>query len=127
MPLVEMIALDQTLFALYINAAFCVFTEVLQRRSLGAALNKAKATALPCLFAGWRFWPVAHALTYSIVPLHMRVLWVDILEIIWVSILTTLVAAPPLPASHTAVGAESLLRSADSLDGSGKHSAGEGK
>ena len=89
---VTSIVLDQTIFALYINAAFCVLTEALQRRPLGAALRKAKEAAWPCLTAGWRFWPAAHALTYSVVPLHLRVLWVDVLEIAWVAILSTNVA-----------------------------------
>ena len=49
---------------------------------------------------GWRFWPLAHALTYSVVPLPLRVLWVDVLEIVWVAILSTAVAStgqPQLP------------------------------
>lgn len=64
---------DQTLFSLYMNSAFVVLTESMQRRPLRASLAKARAAAWPCLTAGWRFWPAAHALTYSIVPLHLRV------------------------------------------------------
>ena len=86
------VALDQTLFALYINAAFAVLTQALQGQSLRSALMSARASAWPCLKAGWRFWPLAHLLTYSIVPLHLRVLWVDMLEIAWVAILSTCVA-----------------------------------
>ena len=52
-----------------------------------------RAAARPCLVAGWRFWPLAHALTYSVVPLPLRVLWVDVLEIAWVAILSTAVAS----------------------------------
>ena len=42
----------------------------------------------------------SHALTYSVVPLPLRVLWVDVLEIVWVAILSTAVAStgqPQLP------------------------------
>lgn len=92
LPLLGKIALDQTFFSLYINAAFCIFTEALQGHSLGSAISKAKASALPCLLAGWKFWPLAHVLTYSIIPLHLRVLWVDVLEVAWVAILSTCVA-----------------------------------
>jgi len=93
LPLLGKIALDQTFFALYINAAFCVLTEALQRRPLRDTLAKVRAAARPCLVAGWRFWPLAHALTYSVVPLPLRVLWVDVLEIAWVAILSTAVAS----------------------------------
>ena len=86
------IALDQTCFSLYINAAFCLFNEAMQRNPIRAAIAKARAAAWPCLKAGWRFWPLAHALTYSVVPLHLRVLWVDALEVAWVAILSTCVA-----------------------------------
>jgi protein Mpv17 len=47
----------------------------------------------PSLKASWRFWPIAHAFTYSVVPLHLRVLWVDVLEIVWVAILSSCVAS----------------------------------
>ena len=90
--LVSKVALDQTVFSLYLNAAFCLLTEALQRRPIGGALQSARASAWPCLKAGWKFWPFAHLLTYSVVPLHLRVLWVDALEIAWVAILSTCVA-----------------------------------
>ena len=48
--------------------------------------------ALPCLIAGWRFWPLAHLITYTVIPLHLRVLWVDVLEVAWVAILSSCVA-----------------------------------
>lgn len=108
LPLLAKVALDQTIFALYINAAFAVLTELLTGRSLCDALNKAKVAAVPCLIAGWRFWPLAHLITYTIIPLHLRVLWVDILEVAWVAILSTCVArskapskAPPLPSAQS--------------------------
>ena len=86
------VVLDQTVFSLYLNAAYCVLTESMQQKPLGGTFRKARAAAWPCLKAGWRFWPFAHALTYSIVPFHLRVLWVDVLEVAWVAVLSTCVA-----------------------------------
>lgn len=92
-------------------AAFCLLTEALQRKPLGKSIAKAKAAAWPCLVAGWRFWPLAHAITYSIIPLHLRVLWVDALEVAWVAILSTCVArsgtGPADVSTAAAVGGES--------------------
>jgi len=90
--LLTKIALDQTIFSLYLNGVFCVMTEAMQRRPLGLALRKARAAAWPCLSAGWRFWPAVHALTFTVIPFHLRVLWVDVLEVAWVAILSTCVA-----------------------------------
>lgn len=108
LPLAAKVALDQTVFSLYLNAAFCVSTELMQRRPLRAALSKARAAAWPCLSAGWKFWPFAHALTYSVVPLHLRVLWVDVLEVAWVAILSSTVARSKAKAMDECAVAEEV-------------------
>jgi hypothetical protein len=41
------------------------------------------------LQAGWKLWPFAHLITYGVVPLEQRLLWVDCVELIWVTILST--------------------------------------
>ena len=134
------IALDQTIFSLYMNAAYCALIEFMKRTSPRSVWARVKASAWPTLRSSWRFWPVSpsnrvymlcmmsarmcncpgarhdaalcacralhsshaahclctqavHALTYSVVPLHLRVLWVDAVEIVWVAILATCVAA----------------------------------
>ena len=71
-----------------------------------ARMGMARAAARPCLVAGWKFWPFAHALTYSVVPLHLRVLWVDVLEVAWVAILSKTVARSKASASASAAAAE---------------------
>jgi protein Mpv17 len=86
------ILLDQTVFALYINGAYCAVVETLKRSSPRQTWRRVKAAALPSLYSSWRFWPFVHALTYSVVPLHLRVLWVDVVEVLWVSILATCTA-----------------------------------
>ncbi|EEF32195.1 conserved hypothetical protein [Ricinus communis] len=39
--------------------------------------------------AGWKLWPFAHLITYGVVPVEQRLLWVDCVELIWVTILST--------------------------------------
>mmetsp|Transcript_42703 Transcript_42703/g.103703 ORF Transcript_42703/g.103703 Transcript_42703/m.103703 type:complete len:137 (-) Transcript_42703:75-485(-) len=90
--LVAKIALDQTFFASYMNAAFCFIVELLQGRSLGDVVKKVRLSWWPSLKASWRFWPAAHAITFTFIPMHLRVLWVDILEIMWVTILSRCVS-----------------------------------
>jgi protein Mpv17 len=38
--------------------------------------------------AGWKLWPFAHLVTYGLVPIEQRLLWVDCVEIVWVTILS---------------------------------------
>lgn len=91
--LVGKIALDQTLFATYLNGAYCAVVEALQLSTPRQAWASVRASAWPSLRASWRFWPAVHALTYSVVPQHLRVLWVDIVEVVWVAILASCVNA----------------------------------
>lgn len=41
------------------------------------------------LQAGWKLWPFAHLITYGVIPVEQRLLWVDCVELIWVTILST--------------------------------------
>lgn len=41
--------------------------------------------------AGWKLWPFAHLITYGVIPVEQRLLWVDCVELIWVTILSTYV------------------------------------
>jgi len=89
--------LDQTVFALYINAAFCLITETLRRPTpaFREVLSRIKTTAWPTLRSSWRYWPFVHLLTFSVVPLHLRVLWVDVMEVGWVCLLSLCMARKP--------------------------------
>lgn len=82
------IALDQTLFSAYLNTVYCASLELMKRSDRKSAWLRIKGSLLPSLQAGWKFWPLVHVLTYSVVPLHLRVLWVDLVEIVWVAVLS---------------------------------------
>ena len=41
------------------------------------------------LRSSWRFWPFVHCISFShAVPLDLKLLWVDVMEIVWVTILS---------------------------------------
>jgi protein Mpv17 len=52
-----------------------------------------KRTTVPLLVSGLKLWPLAHCVTYGLVPVENRLLWVDFVEIFWVTILATTAAA----------------------------------
>lgn len=78
----------QTLFSAYLNTVYCASLELMKRSDRKSAWLRIKGSLLPSLQAGWKFWPLVHVLTYSVVPLHLRVLWVDLVEIVWVAVLS---------------------------------------
>ncbi|KAK0602064.1 hypothetical protein LWI29_030001 [Acer saccharum] len=72
-------------------------TEKLIDRSINAtivlaagtfAINKLLTIDQHYWQAGWKLWPFAHLVTYGLIPLEQRLLWVDCVELIWVTILS---------------------------------------
>jgi protein Mpv17 len=48
-----------------------------------------KRTTIPLVVSGLKLWPLAHCITYGLIPVENRLLWVDLVEILWVTILAT--------------------------------------
>lgn len=59
-----------------------VLTMILQLLAINVRLNFLTQ-------AGWKLWPFAHLITYGVIPVEQRLLWVDMIELIWVTILST--------------------------------------
>lgn len=52
--------------------------------------KEVKSTAWPALTSSWRFWPLIHCFSFSsIIPKDLKLLFIDCMEIIWVTILST--------------------------------------
>ncbi|OVA00529.1 Mpv17/PMP22 [Macleaya cordata] len=83
------VAFDQTVWAALWNSIYFVVLGFLRFESPANIFGELKATFLPMLTAGWKLWPFAHLITYGVVPVEQRLLWVDCVELIWVTILST--------------------------------------
>ena len=42
------------------------------------------------MFAAWKFWPLVHCITYSVIPAQHRILWVNMVDLVWNAILATI-------------------------------------
>ncbi|CAN0075005.1 unnamed protein product [Ectocarpus sp. 6 AP-2014] len=80
---------DQLLWGPAWNAVYIAFLGVLNKDSSAVIWEAITSTALPLVIAGIRLWPLAHVVTYGLVPKENRLLWVDAVEIIWVTILSS--------------------------------------
>ena len=40
------------------------------------------------LTTGWKFWPAVHLITYSLIPPRHRVLWINGVDLVWVTFLS---------------------------------------
>merc|ERR1711871_1774344 len=80
---------DQTVWSLYLNAMYSFFIGSLAFRPPGEVWNDIKTTSWPALRTSWRFWPFVHCVSFShAVPLDLKLLWVDVMEIVWVMLLS---------------------------------------
>lgn len=84
------VAFDQTVWAAIWNSIYYVVLGFLRFESPVSIFTELKATFWPMLTAGWKLWPFAHLITYGVIPVEQRLLWVDCVELIWVTILSTL-------------------------------------
>jgi len=37
----------------------------------------------------WKFWPIIHCITYSVIPAQHRILWVNSVDLVWNAILSS--------------------------------------
>jgi protein Mpv17 len=83
------IAFDQTVWSAIWNSIYFVALGLLRFDSPANISTELKKTFFPMLTAGWKLWPFAHLITYGVIPVEQRLLWVDCVELIWVTILST--------------------------------------
>ncbi|KAK7267127.1 hypothetical protein RIF29_19791 [Crotalaria pallida] len=83
------VAFDQTAWSAVWNSIYYTVVGLLRLDSPINIFNELKATFVPMLTAGWKLWPFAHLITYGVIPVEQRLLWVDCVELIWVTILST--------------------------------------
>ncbi|XP_009378494.2 uncharacterized protein LOC103966976 isoform X2 [Pyrus x bretschneideri] len=83
------VAFDQTVWAAIWNSIYFTVLGFLRFESPISIFSELKATFWPMLTAGWKLWPFAHLVTYGVIPVEQRLLWVDCVELIWVTILST--------------------------------------
>jgi Mpv17 / PMP22 family len=80
---------DLTVWSIFLNFAYSTIIGLLAFRSPAEVFEDVKATAWPALRSAWRFWPFVHTVSFShAVPLDLKLLWVDVMEVVWVTILS---------------------------------------
>lgn len=89
------VAVDQTLWGPFWNNMYIVLLGAMKLESPQVIWSDIKRTTIPLVVSGLKLWPLAHCVTYGLMPLQYRLVWVDLVEIIWVTILATQAAGSP--------------------------------
>ena len=82
------LVLDQTVWAFIWLSAYYALLGGLNGDGPAKIFQTTKQSMLPVCLVGWRFWPFVHVITYGVIPQQHRLLWVDVCEIVWVTILS---------------------------------------
>mmetsp|Transcript_21845 Transcript_21845/g.52191 ORF Transcript_21845/g.52191 Transcript_21845/m.52191 type:complete len:190 (-) Transcript_21845:240-809(-) len=85
-------AVDQTVWSLFLNSLYTMAILAIQGRRPQQIREEVDATWWAALSTGWRFWPFVHMVTFSsFVAPELKLLFIDVMEIAWVTILATIV------------------------------------
>eukprot|EP00803_Ostreobium_quekettii_P008884 evm.model.scf_335EXC.10 EVM.evm.TU.scf_335EXC.10 scf_335EXC:66985-68576(+) len=57
------------------------------------AMPTVKAKLIPTLKINYRFWPLAHLVNFAVVPPPLRILYVNVMSVLWAVILSRIAAA----------------------------------
>ena len=80
---------DLTVWSIFLNTAYSSIIGVLAGKPLEEVWRDVQATSWPALRSAWRFWPFVHTISFShAVPMDLKLLWVDVMEVVWVTILS---------------------------------------
>ena len=87
------IAVDQAFFGPFWNNSYILLLGLMKLESPETIFADMKRTTIPLVLSGLKLWPFVHCITYGLIPVENRLLWVDAVEILWVTILATQAAA----------------------------------
>lgn len=100
------IAVDQLVWSPIWNGCYIALLGIMKRESIPEIWNSIRSTAFSLITSGLKLWPLAHVVTYGLIPVENRLLWVDLVEILWVTVL-----------SSEAAGADAAKEEAAATDG----------
>jgi protein Mpv17 len=90
---VPKIVVDQAVWGPIWTTIYLGMIGMMNRESFPEIKTNVQTSLLPLVVDGLKLWPLAHCVTYGLIPVEHRLLWVDLVEILWVSILANAAAA----------------------------------
>eukprot|EP00521_Asterionellopsis_glacialis_P008829 CAMPEP_0195285926 /NCGR_PEP_ID=MMETSP0707-20130614/3581_1 /TAXON_ID=33640 /ORGANISM="Asterionellopsis glacialis, Strain CCMP134" /LENGTH=309 /DNA_ID=CAMNT_0040345499 /DNA_START=662 /DNA_END=1591 /DNA_ORIENTATION=+ len=90
---VPKIAVDQFIWGPIWTNIYIILLGAMKMDTPQTILSDMKRLTVPLVVSGLKLWPLAHCVTYGLVPVENRLLWVDLVEIAWVTILASQTSA----------------------------------
>jgi protein Mpv17 len=86
----EKILMDQTIYLTVKCSVYICAVGLLQGDSWDTCQQRVKDRITGIVFTAWKFWPLVHCITYSVIPAQHRILWVNCVDLVWNAILATM-------------------------------------
>ena len=84
------ILMDQTLYLGVKCSIYIAAVGFLNGEGPAEVSGAVKDRIKPIMSTAWKFWPLVHCCTYSVIPARHRVLWVNCVDLFWNAILASL-------------------------------------
>jgi protein Mpv17 len=110
------VGVDQFFWGPIWNNTYLLLLGLMKRDTLETILEDMRRTTVPLMMSGLKLWPLAHCVTYGLMPVENRLLWVDFVEIAWVTILASSASTSAVEKSSDEQ-VEALLAAKDKLEG----------
>mmetsp|Transcript_25286 Transcript_25286/g.36677 ORF Transcript_25286/g.36677 Transcript_25286/m.36677 type:complete len:478 (+) Transcript_25286:173-1606(+) len=83
------IFMDQTIYLSVKCSIYIMAIGLLNGEAVEDTANNVKERIVPIMFTAWKFWPLVHCITYSVIPARHRILWVNSVDLVWNAILAS--------------------------------------
>lgn len=84
------IVMDQTIYLSSKCSVYIMAVNILQGASFETSAKAVQERIGGICITAWKFWPLIHCITYSVIPARHRVLWVNCVDLVWNAILSTM-------------------------------------
>ncbi|KAG7341773.1 Mpv17 / PMP22 family protein [Nitzschia inconspicua] len=85
----EKIFMDQTIYLTVKCSIYISAVGLLAGEEWSTVRQTVKDKIVGVVFTAWKFWPIVHCITYSLIPAQHRILWVNCVDLVWNAILAT--------------------------------------
>ena len=104
---IQKVIMDQTIYLVVKCSIYISAVGLLAGDDWETCQQRVKDKIGGVVITAWKFWPLVHCITYSVIPARHRILWVNCVDLIWNAILATKAqkdpAAQPVDESETVV------------------------
>merc|ERR1712232_1439332 len=84
------VLVDQVFASPALHSLFLPFMALAEGGDIQDAWQRLSTKFIPMMQMNYCLWPFVHVVTFSVIPLHHRVVWVNCWAAVWMGMLSTL-------------------------------------